>query len=501
MRCRTLPIGLALFAALSAKLAQSSTFLGPSLVAHRGSPVELAAHTLPGYADAAHHLGSRFRSAHEQPFGIVDLVEPDLVLSKDGALLCHHSPFLDDSTNILQLSGSPGGVFDARKRRTVNIPGLFVPNNTRLAGSHWLTTGFFTFDFTAEELSSDSTPLRVVQYTGEVFADRPRYLGTARIPRFREALDLVLEHNGRHVARTAMYSSEQPPKVLPVGIEPELKHPGFFNDNVLRNCTLCAPGTPLRMEDIMLRELADAGVYPTRGNNGTLRVVVQCFQPDTLRYLKSAAPALERLLLIGGYEDAAQWRVPGRKYELRSTDLDDVATFATALGLKRSAVLPGALAAIGHTVADPSVLVGARLVRAAHERSLSVQTWTFRDAVEEDPRLVRLVTDVSGCVQGVFPQLCGPLAASVGLHLAAFNVGVDAVFSESLTAAEIARQYFMTGDGGCGQSPVVASRQATVLASNHDDPTGVVLAYFVVGIAILIVATGVVVILLRLRRF
>lgn len=69
----------------------------PLIIAHRGASGRLPEHTMEGYRLAA-ELGA-------------DVIEPDLVFTKDGHLICRHDRYLSGSTNV---SDRPD--FAARKR-------------------------------------------------------------------------------------------------------------------------------------------------------------------------------------------------------------------------------------------------------------------------------------------------------------------------------------------------------------------------------------------------
>ena len=59
------------------------------VIAHRGASGYLPEHTLPAYA-LAHGMGA-------------DFIEPDLVLTRDGHLICLHDIYLQETTNVEQL--------------------------------------------------------------------------------------------------------------------------------------------------------------------------------------------------------------------------------------------------------------------------------------------------------------------------------------------------------------------------------------------------------------
>lgn len=130
------------------------------VIAHRGASGYLPEHTLEGYA-YAHALGA-------------DMLEPDLVLTKDNVLICLHDIHLERVTDVAQR----------------------FPGRARDDGR------FYAIDFTLDEV-------RTLSATG---GTRHRFRGCS-LPTFQEFLDLVAHLN----AGTKR----------DVGIVPELKAPAF----------------------------------------------------------------------------------------------------------------------------------------------------------------------------------------------------------------------------------------------------------------------------------
>jgi len=78
---------------------QAETYpTAPLIIAHRGASGYLPEHTLEAYR-RAHELGA-------------DVIEPDLVFTKDGHLICRHDRYLSTSTNVADMA-----VFKDRKTR------------------------------------------------------------------------------------------------------------------------------------------------------------------------------------------------------------------------------------------------------------------------------------------------------------------------------------------------------------------------------------------------
>src|SRR5467141_208284 len=142
MRLGTFASGIALAAALCTTFISAANadrgrdgdeMRRPLVIGHRGAHGYLPAHTLEGYSLAI-ELGA-------------DLIEPDLVSTKDGHLIARHEPNLIATTDV---ASRPE--FASRKRTAV-IDGA-------------AEEGFFASDFTLHEIKQ----LRAVQH----FAERPQ---------------------------------------------------------------------------------------------------------------------------------------------------------------------------------------------------------------------------------------------------------------------------------------------------------------------------------------
>lgn len=140
------------------------------IIAHRGASGYRPEHTLDGYALALAQGA--------------DVIEPDLVLSRDGALFARHDLGLARSTDIASRTTFSGRARDVSGQR-----------------DWWVS------DFSAAELGE----LRAVQ----PWEGRPHeFDGQHRLPRLAEILDLV-------GAAAAQRGEEVP-------VYPELKHPEYF---------------------------------------------------------------------------------------------------------------------------------------------------------------------------------------------------------------------------------------------------------------------------------
>jgi len=282
----------------------------PLVIGHRGASALRPEHTLASYQKAIDDGA--------------DIIEPDLVATKDGVLVARHENDITGTTNVAELPQ-----FADRKR-------LKVIDGERL-------TGWFTEDFTLAELKT----LRARERIPKLRPDNAKYNDQFEIPTFDEILKLAAQ------AATK--------RGRPVGIYPELKHPSYFR------------GIGLPLEERLVTAL--------RGNAyaNDAPIYVQSFETAPLRTVKrllgGSMPNVKIVQLIGNPRSRpADWRLAGdtRTYADMMTPfgLREVATYANGIGPEKNAVIPRN--AQGDLVA-PTALVG-----NAHAAGLVVHPYTFR---------------------------------------------------------------------------------------------------------------------------
>lgn len=183
----------------------------PWVIAHRGASGLLPEHTLAAYQLAA-----------EQG---ADVIEPDLVMTRDGVLIVRHDNFLDDSTDV-----------------SVKFP------ERQRAGKGIATPDWFSEDFTAAEISE----LRARQ----PWPKRPAaYNDRYSVPTFAQVLDL----------RAALELRLN----RPLYVYPEIKVPRYF--------------TEIGLDPVS----AFLASYRARSASEQARIWIQCFEPATLLRLRS----------------------------------------------------------------------------------------------------------------------------------------------------------------------------------------------------------------------
>lgn len=272
----------------------------PLVIAHRGASGERPEHTRAAY-ELAIEQGA-------------DAIEPDLVMSRDGALIVRHENEISGTTNVADHPDF------AARRTTKTIDGI-------------ATTGWFTEDFTLAELRTLRARERLptLRPGNTAFADET-------ILTFQEVVDIARAGS----ARTGRV----------ISVAPELKHPGYF-------ASIALPMEPAFIQDLTTNDLMGADSA----------IMIQCFEVETLRSLDQStnAPLLQLMSASGGPADH-----PEMTYAAMATPagLAQIATYADAIGVDTALIIgrdgSGASAPPTPLIAD---------ARAA---GLKVVAWTFR---------------------------------------------------------------------------------------------------------------------------
>lgn len=355
----------------------------PLVVAHRGASGYLPEETMEAYSRAV-ELGA-------------DVIEMDLLITKDGVLVARHDPNLAISTDV---ASHPE--FAARKK-TMKVDGE-------------TQTGWFIQDFTLAE----------VKTLGGISTDAERpqqFNGKFKVVTFQEILDfqkLKTRETGRAIA-----------------IYPETKNPTWFRDM----------GLPL--EDKLIAMINAAGL-----NSKTAPIYVQSFEPGSLKYMKSKGLNTKLIQLIDGdgidmKTGAMTYAIPvDRPYEwakagdartfsamVTPAGLAEIKTYADGIGpWKRYIIsIKGTMGADGKPVdvnkdgkindADATSITPTTLVADAHKAGLFVHPFTFRNENR------RLPIDYAGDPKNEY--------------LAYYRLGVDGVFTDFTDTAITARTAYM----------------------------------------------------------
>ncbi|MFZ5668901.1 MAG: glycerophosphodiester phosphodiesterase family protein [Pseudomonadota bacterium] len=237
----------------------------PIVIAHRGASGERPEHTPMAY-----------RLAIAQG---ADVIEPDLVITRDGHLVARHENEVGGTTDVASKSE-----FAARKTTKV-IDGQSV-------------TGWFTEDFTLAELKT----LRCRERLPQLRPGNTANDGREAVPTFAEVVAIAREAG--------------------VGVYPEMKHPTHF-------ASLGFDFPKLMADALTKNELVGRDA----------KVFVQCFEVGPLKALRP----LTRVRLVqlidseGGPAD-----LPGQAYRdmVTPAGLAAVAAYAEGIGPDKSLVVP-----------------------------------------------------------------------------------------------------------------------------------------------------------------
>ena len=177
----------ALMAAALGATAQPAWPPTPTVIAHRGASALRPEHTLAAYQKAIDDGA--------------DIIEPDLVVTKDGVLVARHE-------NAMAILNADGSVKEATTD-VVDRPEFAGRKATKTIDGQPIT-GWFTEDFTLAEL-------KTLRARERIPAQRPAntaYNGQFEIPTLQEVIDLAKAQSAK-TGRT-------------IGIYPETKHPTYF---------------------------------------------------------------------------------------------------------------------------------------------------------------------------------------------------------------------------------------------------------------------------------
>jgi glycerophosphoryl diester phosphodiesterase len=296
--------------------------LEPLVFAHRGASGSRPEHTLAAY-DLAVRMGA-------------DVIEPDVVSTKDGVLVARHENEISGTTDISRRPELAG------LKTTKTIDGVEV-------------TGWFTEDLTLAQLRT----LRAVERLPAVRQENTIHDGRYVVPTLTEVIDLAAAAS-RATGRR-------------IGIAPETKHPTYFDS------------IGLSLEEPLLKALRDAGLNRPRAD-----VWVQSFEEANLRDLRRQGLRTEVVQLTSAaagsrpYDHVATGDPETYAQMTTFPGLREVAKYATVLGPDITQVLPR----VAGVQQAPT-----RLVVDAHRAGLDVVPYTFRAENQFLPAQYRRGTD------------------------------------------------------------------------------------------------------------
>ncbi|CAA3026447.1 glycerophosphodiester phosphodiesterase GDPD6 [Olea europaea subsp. europaea] len=278
----------------------------PYNVAHRGSNGEIPEESAASYMKAIEEGA--------------DFIEADILATKDGVLICSHDVNLDDTTDIHDHKEF------ADRKRTYEVQAVNI-------------TGYFSVDFTLEELKS----LRLKQRYP--FRDQ-QYNGMYSIITFEEFISIALDA----------------PRV--VGIYPEIKNPVFINQRVKWS-------GGKKYEDKFVETLKKYGYRGSYMSKEWLKqpAFIQSFAPASLIYI-SKQTNIPKVFLIDDVNIPTQ--DTNQSYQEITSDkyLDFIKEYVVGIGPWKDNLVPVS----GNYLETPSDLVA-----RAHVRNLQVHPYTFRN--------------------------------------------------------------------------------------------------------------------------
>jgi glycerophosphoryl diester phosphodiesterase len=253
----------------------------PAIIGHRGASGYRPEHTFGSY-QLALDLGA-------------DVIEQDLVPTKDGHLICRHEPEIGGTTDVASHPEFAG------RKTTKTIDGV-------------ATTGWFTEDFTLAEIKT----LRAVERLPAVRQRNTLYNGRWEIPTFEEVLKWADEQGRKRGKAVWLHSETKHPtyfRKLGLGLEEPLakllrrygrdrkNSPQFlesFESGSLRRLGALGIGTP----KIFLLDVATSHPYDFV-DSGDSRSVADLITPDGLKWVASFAQGIGPTLLLIIPRDAA----------------------------------------------------------------------------------------------------------------------------------------------------------------------------------------------------
>lgn len=345
----------------------------PAIAGHRGAPAYRPEHTLASYQKAIDDGA--------------DIIEPDLVSTRDGILIARHENEISGTTDVADHKE-----FAARKI-TKSIDGVPL-------------TGWFTEDFTLVEIKTLRARERIPGNRPANVAFNDRF----EIPTFQEVIDLAKRQS---VATGRV-----------IGIYPETKHPTYFQS------------INLPLERRLVDQLDNNG-YRDRSSP----VLIQSFEVANLKALRKIT-AIRLVQLIDNPKNPPAANGAPRNQPYDFTVAGDRRTYAdltTAAGLLEIATYADLVCPYKEVIIPrtPANELGAptAFVRDAHRAGLQVHLFTMRPENPFLPLSMRRGNVNSASERGDFQA-----------ELAAYlDAGIDGFFTDDSAEGRSAINTFRAG--------------------------------------------------------
>ena len=397
----------------------------PLVIGHRGVPG-----LMPEETEASYELAAALGT---------DSLEEDLHLTKDCILVARHNPWLSDNTNVAEVAKTNAAV--AARKRTV--PGVLVkvkwPQSAVPSGPAEYPTDLtdpadpksvlkslivdgedHTNDWSITDFTMAELKNWIAGTTYDAANERPKvFNGKFPILSFQDIIDIA-KAKSKETGRT-------------ISVYPETKNPTWNNAQAIANgCG--APGShPL--EDALIKIIKDNGL-----NSKDAPIIVQSFEPGSLKYMRSHGLETRQVQLIDGNgidfkagkvllnnitnSRPFDWTVSGdqRLYDAMVTPegLAEIKTYADGIGPWKAYIVSYKISPWKDSNADGTPFKGSTplsstqeptsVIADAHKLGLFVHVFTFRNEKKY------LAADYHGD-----PSL---------EYLKFFRLGVDGVFTD-----------------------------------------------------------------------
>jgi glycerophosphoryl diester phosphodiesterase len=331
----------------------------PTVVGHRGASALRPEHTLASYQKAIDDGA--------------DIIEPDLVSTKDGVLVARHENNISGTTDVADHAEF------ADRKTTKTIDGVAL-------------TGWFTEDFTLAEIKT----LRAKERIAKNRPANTAFDGQFEIPTFQEVIDL------------AQQQSDKTQRVI--GIYPETKHPSYFKS------------VGLALEKRLVDQLSANGY---RGKGAA--VFIQSFEVANLKELNTMTDI--RLVQLMDSPNAAPYDFVqagnGRTYAdlITPAGLQEVASYADVVSPYKEVIIA--------RTADNELGSPTSFITDAHAVGLKVHAYTFRPENPFLPNSLRAPDVNSPSQRG---NLAAEISAYLNAGLDGFFTDDPAVGRAAVTA-------------------------------------------------------------------
>ncbi len=439
----------------------------PIVIGHRGDSGSRPEHTLEAYTLAI------AKGA--------DFIEPDLVVTKDGVLICRHEPML----GVVQLDANGAILRDANGAPVLNTTDTSTDVYKRPEFAGLLTVkrldgvlkgGWFAEDFTLAQVKQLNAIERIPALRGTEF-DKDGL----KVPTLSEVIQLVKDVE-RETGRK-------------VGIYPETKHPSFFlsDGKLLDGTTAINKNTSQILVDTLK---ANSFTDPSR-------VIIQSFEVSNLQQLNSAImPAagidIPLVQLFGGSGKPFDFELANdtRTYTSLATaeGLAFIKAYADGIGPNKGRILPMTYLDANQDsirddlnkdglISDADSVVGTptSLVADAHKAGLFVHLYTLRDDAFFLPSSYKgnvaaeYQAFIDLGVDGFFTDFPGTGNAVVASrYLAGYGTGSSNQYYDDLVAANLGSS---GGFEGMASSPDGKTLYPLLEKTVNGDPAGSLRVY------------------------